>query len=191
MLLALVSGFIVIFGPTMMDFIANKIMFNHGLEFSWDWFIPWGIALNLTVIGSSTSNALIYWAGRKLTLRRRVTAILIWMTGYWQIVSANEDMIWFIVFDGGFPPLDQVWWWMPQHWVVQWLNPAWEWTTLCMALWCIVMNLILVGLWVYWFVYYYRDKAIQNGTFGKSEIDQALVCQNFTTKGRVKDADDY
>jgi len=158
MVLALVSGLIVVFGPTMMDFIANKIMFEHGLEFSWDWFLPWGIALNLTVLGSSVSNSLIYWSGRKLTKRRRITAFLIGLTSYWQIVSANEDMLWFIVFDGGLPPLSQVWWWMPQHWVVQWINSNWSWTTAHMIVWCVSLNLILIGAWLYWWLKLKRNR---------------------------------
>ncbi len=149
-LLILALGIIIVFGPTMLDFVGNKIMYEHGLIFSYAWFIPWAIGLHVTVGGSSISNAIIYWWARGKTLRSRYTAFMIGLTGYWQLISGNEDFIWFLVFDGGIPPLNQVWWWMPQNWIVQWLNPSWYWTTFHELCWIVVFNAILVGLWILW-----------------------------------------
>ena len=149
-ILMLILGVVIVFGPTMLDFIGNRVMFEHGLVFSWAWFIPWAIGLHITVGGTSVSNAIIYWWARGQTKRSRYTAFMIGLTSYWQLISGNEDLIWFAVFDGGIPPLNKIWWWMPQDFIVQWINPAWRWTTLHELIWIIVFNVILIGLWILW-----------------------------------------
>ena len=150
-MLVLILGIVIVFGPTMLDFIGNRTMFEHGLVFSWTWFIPWAIGLHITVAGTSISNAIIYWWARGATKRSRVTAFLIGLTSYWQLIAGNEDFIWFTVFDGGLPPLNKVWWWMPQDWIVKWINPAWNWTTACELVWIAIFNLILISFWVLWY----------------------------------------
>jgi len=149
-LLILILGIVIVFGPTMLDYIGNHIMYKHGLEFSWDWYLPWGIGLHLSVLGSAVSTAIIYWVARGNTLRNRITAFMIGLTGYWQLISGNEDFIWFAVFDGGIPPLDKILWWMPQDWLLQWLNPSWRWTTFHELIWIAIFNVILIGLWILW-----------------------------------------
>jgi len=149
-LLILALGILIVFGPTMLDYVGNHTMYKYGLQFSYDWFIPWALGLHITVGGSSIATALIYWIARGASKRSRLTAFLIGLTSYWQLISGNEDFIWFAVFDGGIPPLSQVWWWMPQHWLVQWINPAWNWTTFHELVWIVVFNAILIGLWIYW-----------------------------------------
>lgn len=150
MFLVLFLGIVIVFGPTMLDFIGNHEMFKHGLKFSWDWFIPWAIGLHITVGGTSIANSILYWFARGGTKRSRITAFLIGLTSYWQLISGNEDLIWFAVFNGGIPPLNKVWWWMPQDFVMQWLNLG-RWTTLHELCWIVVFNLILIGLWILWY----------------------------------------
>src|SRR4030042_5156745 len=93
-----VLAFLNVFGVTLLDFIANDLMFKHGLEYSIEWFLPWGIGLNLTSILSGVTNGVMYWIGRIKEKRRIFTSLLIALTTYWQVVSGNEDMLWFGLF---------------------------------------------------------------------------------------------
>jgi len=151
-------GVVIVIGPTMLDYIGNSTMYKYGLVFSYEWFIPWAFGLHITVGASSVSNGIIYWFIRAKNKRNRLTAFLIGLTSYWQLISGNEDLIWFVVFDRGLPPLSKVWWWMPQHWVVNYINPNWQWTTLHELIWIVTFNIILLLMWCIW--YYKRNRKV-------------------------------
>jgi len=125
-----------------LDFIVHKVLYNYGLQFSFEWahFYWWLYGCTFLIFSGVVS--LIYWlssnkSGRdfKVCLGLFLSIILLFWGGL-------TDVLWFIFWDGGLPSNDVVWWWMPWYAIFGFWNSLLQLALLCSTV------LVTCLLWV-------------------------------------------
>ena len=109
------AALIVLFFVLMarIDYVVNSRLYDFGLVFSYDWANMYWLAFQGIFWVFSAMVAFIYWFGsRKTFCDKKVTAAL--------FISINvlalgglQDILYFVLWDGGLPANNVVWWWVP------------------------------------------------------------------------------
>ena len=129
-------------------------LWELGLPHLMSWAIPYWIAEMLAVVFYGIMTATGYWLLADETKRAKLTMFLLGLTVFWQWGSRMFDWLWFVLHSlqgFSFPPLNEVWWWNPYNWFL-----GIEWTTLHHIIYTIILELILLGIWVLWWLKYKR-----------------------------------
>ena len=138
------------------DYMANCIFYEHGLQFSWQWAFQWWTILTVTMAIISLLVATSYLLMREPTKRHYYTAFMIGFSIWWQQVSGNMDLIFFL-FDkirGTYwIDWDTVWWWSPFNWLF-----GFEWTSKNQVAMTAIFDVFWLGLWVLWFLVMNKDR---------------------------------
>lgn len=106
------STIALLFFVTVLDHVVNKTLYDFGLQFSWDWFITYGSAMLLIWVFAGLRSAFLFYYNSPESVRLRIsvaillTDVAIWLGGF-------LDFLWFLI-NGILPPVEKVWWWMPQ-----------------------------------------------------------------------------
>jgi len=131
---------------TYTDYLVMGVLFEAGFSlpfwFCQLWWLSTGILFGaIAILVGST-----YMAFREKSERHLATAIILGLTVFWQEISGNLDMMWFLMdaIIHGKPWInwDTIWVWNPFYWHFH-IN----WTTRHEVAACILMNGLLIGLW--------------------------------------------
>ncbi len=143
--------FLVLLSATWIDHIVHCQLYSYGLVFSFDWAIPYWVALSVlfVTIGFQTSTS--YWVFRRETGRHKATSALLGVTVIWVYIGGYLDLLHWWVFYRSFPPANLEWWWSPFNWAL-----GLDWRTSDQLTYGSVMTIILVTLWVGWWIYIRR-----------------------------------
>ena len=141
---------LVLLSATGIDYIVHRQLYSYGLVFSFDWAIPYWIALTVLFITVGFQTSASYWVSRRETARNKATGAMLGLTVIWVYIGGYIDLLWW-VFDRSFPPTDLEWWWSPFHWAL-----GLDWRTGDQLVYTLVMTIILAILWVGWWIYLRR-----------------------------------
>jgi len=95
------------------DYVVNKVLYDFGLVFSYDWANMYWLAYQSTFGVFSAMVGFIYWFGsRKTHCDKKVTAALIVSISLLSL-GGLQDILYFVLWDGGLPAASVVWSWVP------------------------------------------------------------------------------
>jgi hypothetical protein len=109
------------------DFVVHAMLYNHGLEFSYDWAYPYWIAYDAVFVAFSAMAAVTYWISSQKTVHDKKAAVALAISINLLMIGGLEDVLYF-AWEGGLPASGQVWWWSP------WVNVFGTWNSI-MQLW--------------------------------------------------------
>lgn len=127
---------VVFLSITGIDFVVNSILYSHGLNFSFVWYIPYLAGISATI---TSITVLVTWqsyedTGNAGIALKRGSILLLAYTG------GLIDCLYFLVYNGGRVPVGE-WTWMWQYWLLG----TWNWTL--QAIWSFSFLLLIGGLW--------------------------------------------
>ena len=147
----LVSVIGVLVCMTLIDWIVHSVLYHYGLQFSYDWAVPYWTVLNASFFMFGLLAASAYLVLRDPELRHLSTALLIFWTVFIQMFAYNLDILWNVIdtYTGNraFPSMDDTWGWGWVDWITRtFLNhPA---TARECILGSLALNLTTYLLWV-------------------------------------------
>ncbi|MGD6810445.1 MAG: hypothetical protein ACQCN3_12170 [Candidatus Bathyarchaeia archaeon] len=111
----LIAGLILGFFTLMsrIDFIVHSTLYEYGLKFSYEWANDYWLTYNSIFYVFGIALGLIYWAASKKTLRDIKLSLAIAGTIALLTVGGLQDILYFVLWEGGLPQNSVVWWWMP------------------------------------------------------------------------------
>ncbi len=104
------------------DFVVHAMLYNHGLEFSYDWAYQYWIAYDAVFVAFSVMAGLTYWLSSQRTIRDGKAAIALAVTINLLVLGGLEDVLYF-AWNGNLPAVSEVWWWSP------WTNVFGTWNS--------------------------------------------------------------
>ena len=105
------------------DFIVHGILYNYGLQFSFEWAIDYWVVYTVAFVIFSVIVSLMYWLGSEKTMKDLKLSLALLATVNILMISGLQDVMFYILLAGGLPPNDVVWWWVP------WFHIVGTWTT--------------------------------------------------------------
>jgi hypothetical protein len=105
------------------DYIVHGTLYQYGLQFSFEWAIDYWIVYTVAFVAFSITVSLMYWLGSKKTTRDLKFSIALLVTVNILMISGLQDIMFYILWAGGLPPNNIIWWWIP------WYNIVGTWTT--------------------------------------------------------------
>ena len=105
------------------DFIINSVLYNYGLEFSYNWANTYWLTYNFTFVVFSAVAAFIYWLGSPKTSCDKKVVVALLVTINLLALGGLQDILYFVFWAGGLPVNNVVWWWS------QWRGVFGTWNT--------------------------------------------------------------
>jgi uncharacterized membrane protein len=106
------------------DFIVNSVLYNYGLEFSYNWANTYWLTYSFVFVVFSAVTGFFYWFGsRKTAFDKRFVVALI-VTINLLALGGLQDILFFTIWAGGLPGNSVVWWWS------QWMGIFGTWNSL-------------------------------------------------------------
>lgn len=145
----LVLGFLVFLFFVFMaglDFVVHGVLYDYGLCFSYDWavFYWWVFGCAFFVFGVVVG--FVYWSGSGRSRRDGVFGFGLFLSVYLLSIGGLVDVLWFVLWGGGLPGDDVVWWWMPWFRLFGFWNTGLQLVLLGSV--CLVVVLFWVFVWV-------------------------------------------
>lgn len=105
------------------DFIVHGILYDYGLQFSFEWAIDYWIVYTVAFVVFSVIVSLMYWLGSKKAMKDLKFSIALLVTVNILMISGLQDAMFYILWARGLPLNDVVLWWAP------WFHIVGTWTT--------------------------------------------------------------
>jgi hypothetical protein len=115
------------------DYVVHAMLYNHGLEFSYDWAYQYWIAYDSTFVVFSAMAAVTYWLSSRKTSYDKKAAVALAVTINLLTLGGLEDVLYF-AWNGGLPAVSEVWWWSP------WTNVFGTWNSVMQVTMLITMT---------------------------------------------------
>ena len=106
------------------DFIVNSVLYNYGLVFSYNWANTYWLTYNFTFFVFSAMAAFVYWLSSRNTSSDNRVVVALLVTINLLALGGLQDILYFLIWDGGLPANNVVWWWS------QWKGAFGTWNTL-------------------------------------------------------------
>lgn len=105
-----ILGFFVL--TSRFDFIVIDILPRYGLEYSYEWLVPYWASLNFVGVWFGFCLGFMYWLLSKRT--RKDLLIFLWLIFTLALLNVGGfgDILYFELWKGGLPPSDLDWTWM-------------------------------------------------------------------------------
>jgi hypothetical protein len=112
---SLLSLLIILFFSLMsrIDYIVHSILYNYGLRFSYDWANGYWMTYHATFVAFSVIISIVYWMGSKKTACDLKCSLALLLTINLLAIGGLQDILFYVLWAGGLPPTNVVWWWMP------------------------------------------------------------------------------
>lgn len=109
-----------------LDFVVHDVLYGYGLRFSFDWaaFYWWIFGGVFLVFGGVAAFA--YWVGSARERRNCWVSVCLFLSVVLLFVGDLEDFLWFVLWGGGLPSADVVWWWSGWYWLFGFWNSFWQ-----------------------------------------------------------------
>jgi len=113
---SLVLGFLVFLFFVFMaglDFVVHRVLYGYGLCFSYSWAgFYWSVFGCVFVIFGCVVG-FVYWFGSQKRGRDAKVGLGLFLSVCLFSLGGLEDVLWFVLWGGGLPSDNAVWWWMP------------------------------------------------------------------------------
>ena len=96
-----------------MDYVVNSTLYNYGLRFSRGWADGYWITYNAIFVAFALGISCAYWFGSRKTRRDLKFSIALLTTIILFTIGGLQDIMFFVLWAGGLPPNNVVWWWAP------------------------------------------------------------------------------
>lgn len=138
---------------TYADYIITHVLpLHYGLVYNGMWLSQWWTCMAILLFSIACLVAVAYMQFREPTKRNWITALILWLTVFWQGFSGSEDMMWFAMefIQHGTTSLrwDTLWTWSPFYY-----RFGLNWTTVEQVEYVIGMNVVLVAIWLAYIAY--------------------------------------
>ncbi|MGD6932631.1 MAG: hypothetical protein ACQCN5_00305 [Candidatus Bathyarchaeia archaeon] len=95
------------------DFIIHNTLYNYGLRFSYEWANTYWLTYNLIFIAFGFTLSIAYWAASNKTKKDLKLSLALMGTITLLTIGGLQDILFFVLWNGGLPQSSVVWWWMP------------------------------------------------------------------------------
>jgi hypothetical protein len=124
-----------------LDFVVHRVLYNYGLQFSYGWASFYWLVFGSVFAVFSFAVGLVYWlASNRMPRDLRVSAGLT-LSIFLLSLGGLEDVLWFVLWNGSFPDVGVIWWWMP------WFGIFGFWNGVCQL---ILISIACLFVCVFW-----------------------------------------
>jgi len=95
------------------DFIVHGTLYRYGLRFSYEWANEYWFTYSATFIAFSGIIGLMYWLGSSKTVKDLKISVGLVVTVNILMIGGLQDVLFYVLWCGGLPANDVVWWWIP------------------------------------------------------------------------------
>ncbi len=95
------------------DFIIHNTLYKYGLQFSYEWANTYWLTYNLIFIAFGFALSITYWAASNKTKKDLKLSLALMGTITLLTIGGLQDILFFVLWNGGLPQSSVVWWWMP------------------------------------------------------------------------------
>jgi len=96
-----------------MDYVVNSTLYDYGLRFSYGWAAGYWITYTAIFIAFAMAVSCAYWFGSHKTRRDMKLSLALFTTIVLFAIGGLQDIMFFILWDGGLPPNNVAWSWAP------------------------------------------------------------------------------
>jgi hypothetical protein len=96
-----------------LDFVVHRVLYGFGLCFSFGWAVFYWWVFGCVFFVFSGVVGFVYWFGSGRRRRDVVVGFCLFLSVLLLFVGGLEDVLWFVLWGGGLPGGDVVWWWVP------------------------------------------------------------------------------
>lgn len=122
-----------------LDFVVHGVLYGFGLCFSYDWAVFYWRVFGCVFFVFGVVVGFVYWFGSGRSRKDVVVGLGLFLSVFLLSVGGLVDVLWFVLWGGGLPSDDVVWWWMP------WFRLFGFWNT-GLQLVLLGMTFLVVGL---------------------------------------------
>jgi hypothetical protein len=95
------------------DFIVHNTLYNYGLVFSYEWANSYWLTYNALFIAFGIVVSITYWLASNKTRKDLKLSCALLGTITLLAIGGLQDILFFVLWGGGLPPISVVWWWVP------------------------------------------------------------------------------
>jgi hypothetical protein len=106
------------------DYIVHDVLYDYGLNFSYEWANSYWFAYNSIFLVFSAVVVAAYWLGSNKTRSDLKVSAALFATISLLALGGLEDILFFVLWSGGLPSVNVVWWWAP------WISITGTWNSL-------------------------------------------------------------
>ena len=132
-----------------LDFVVNRVLYGYGLCFSFGWAgFYWSVfGCCFVVFGGMVGFS--YWLGSQKKHTNLKVGVGLFLSVCLLFLGGLQDVLWFVLWGGGLPCADVVWWWMP------WCGLFGFWNSACQLALLGGVAALVCGLWL-WMLHWAR-----------------------------------
>jgi hypothetical protein len=127
-----------------LDFIVHRVLYNYGLVFSYEWATLYWIVFGSIFLIFAFLIGFIYLMSSNAKNQKDLrVAVGLSLSICLMFAGGLEDILFFVLWDGGLPGDFTVWWWMP------WCGLLGFWNSACQVYLFGVVSVVVVLLWIW------------------------------------------
>jgi hypothetical protein len=96
-----------------LDFVVHRVLYSYGLRFSYDWAVGYWSIYGCAFFVFAAVVGFVYWLGSDRTKKDCKVSFGLFLSVFLLSLGGLQDVAWFVIWGGGLPANDVVWWWMP------------------------------------------------------------------------------
>jgi hypothetical protein len=96
-----------------LDFVVHHLLYDYGLRFSYTWASFYWFTFGSAIMMFGCITGFAYWFGSQKTSYDVKVGLGLSLSVCLLSLGGLEDVLWFVLWNGGLPKADVVWWWMP------------------------------------------------------------------------------
>jgi hypothetical protein len=96
-----------------LDFVVHRVLYSYGLRFSYDWAVFYWDIYGCVFLIFGVVVGFVYWLGSDRRWKAVKVSVCLFLSVYLLFLGGLADVFWFVLWGGGLPSGDVLWWWMP------------------------------------------------------------------------------
>jgi hypothetical protein len=124
-----------------LDFVVHRVLYGYGLRFSFNWAIFYWSIYGSVFFVFGLAVGFVYWLGSGRSRRAAKVGFGLFMSVCLLFLGGLADVFWFVIWSGGLPSNDVVWWW------VSWYGVFGFWNSFAQL---VLLSSALAGIVLFW-----------------------------------------
>ena len=108
-----VAVFVFFLLMSRIDYIVNSTLYRYGLQFSYDWALEYWVIYTTVFVVFSAALGITNWVTSSRTRKDTKISAALFLTILFLAIGGLQDILYFVFWAGGLPPISVVWWWAP------------------------------------------------------------------------------
>lgn len=126
-----------------LDHVVHNVLYGFGLRFSFEWATLYWSLFGSVFLVFGLILGFAYWLGSGGSRRSLLVGMGLFLSVCLLFLGGLEDIIFYLVWGGGLPSRDVVWWWMPWYRIFGFWNSSLQ---LCLLF---GVSMIACSFWVF------------------------------------------